>query len=52
MTFSICKEYELSTLEEKDCYKGTYKNKIMSNEYYQVLKEDLDNAIHTIPLIK
>lgn len=49
---SICKEYKLSTLEEKDSYKGTYKNKVMNNDYYQILKEDLDTAINESLVIK
>lgn len=42
---SLCEEYGLSVLEENISYKNTYKYKVMSNDYYKILKEDLDNVI-------
>ena len=42
---SLCAEYGLSVLDEDICYKNTYKNKVLSNDYYRILKEDLDNVI-------
>lgn len=42
---SLCAEYGLSTLDEDICYKNTYKNKVLSDDYYRILKEDLDNVI-------
>lgn len=43
---SLCAEYGLSTLDEDICYKNTYKNKVLSDDYYRILKEDLDNVIN------
>lgn len=42
---SICAEYGLSVLDENISYKNTYKYKVMNNDYYRILKEDLDNVI-------
>ena len=42
---SICAEYGLSVLEEDIGYKNTYKYKILNNDYYKIMKEDLDNVI-------
>lgn len=42
---SLCAEYGLSTLNEDIGYKNTYKNKVLSDDYYRTLKEDLDNVI-------
>lgn len=42
---SLCAEYGLSTLDEDICYKNTYKNKVLSDDYYRIIKEDLDNVI-------
>ncbi len=42
---SLCAEYGLSVLEENISYKNTYKYKVMNNDYYRILKEDLDNVI-------
>ncbi len=42
---SLCAEYGLSTLDEDIDYKNTYKNKVLSDDYYRILKEDLDNII-------
>lgn len=42
---SLCAEYGLSTLDEDIGYKNTYKNKVLSDDYYRILKEDLDNVI-------
>ena len=38
----LCAEYGLSTLDEDIGYKNTYKNKVLSDDYY---REDLDNVI-------
>lgn len=43
---SLCAEYGLSTLNEDIGYKNTYKNKVLSDDYYRILKEDLDNVIN------
>ncbi len=43
---SLCVEYGLSTLDEDICYKNAYKNKVLSDDYYRILKEDLDNVIN------
>lgn len=42
---SLCEEYGLSVLDEDISYKNTYKHKIINNDYYKTLKEDLDNMI-------
>ena len=42
---SICAEYGLNVLEEDVGYKNTYKYKILNNDYYKIMKEDLDNVI-------
>lgn len=42
---SICAEYGLSVLDENISYKNTYKYKVMNNDYYRILQEDLDNVI-------
>lgn len=42
---SICAEYGLSVLDENISYKNTYKYKVTNNDYYRILKEDLDNVI-------
>ena len=42
---SLCAEYGLSILDEDIGYKNTYKNKVLSDDYYRILKEDLDNII-------
>lgn len=42
---SICAEYGLSVLDEEISYKNTYKHKILNDDYYKILKEDLDNII-------
>lgn len=42
---SLCAEYGLSTLDEDIGYKNTYKNKVLSDDYYRILKENLDNVI-------
>lgn len=38
---SICAEYGLSVFG----YKSTYNHKVINNDYYKTLKEDLDNSI-------
>lgn len=42
---SLCREYNLNTLNEDISYKKTFKNKILSSDYYQMLKEDVDTVI-------
>ena len=42
---SICAEYGLSVLDEDIGYKSTYNHKVINNDYYKTLKEDLDNSI-------
>lgn len=42
---SLCEEYGLSTLDEDMGYKNTYKHKVIDNDYYKTLKEDLDSVI-------
>lgn len=42
---SICAEYGLSVLDEDVGYRNTYKYKILNNDYYKIMKEDLDNII-------
>ena len=42
---SICEEYGLSVLKENDKYKNSYNNMIKNNEYYNILKDDIDFAI-------
>ncbi len=42
---SLCSEYGLSTLDEDIGYKNTYKHKVMDNDYYKILKDDLDSII-------
>ena len=42
---SICAEYGLSVLEEDITYKNTYKQKVLNDDYYKILKEDIDNVI-------
>lgn len=42
---SLCAEYGLSVLDEDVGYKSTYNHKVINNDYYKTLKEDLDNSI-------
>ena len=42
---AICSEYGLSVLDEDIGYKNTYNHKVLDNDYYKTLKEDLDNVI-------
>ena len=42
---SICAEYGLSVLDEDISYKSTYNHKVINNDYYKKLKEDLDISI-------
>ena len=42
---SICAEYGLSVLDEDISYRNTYKYKVLNDDYYKILKEDLDNVI-------
>lgn len=43
---SLCKEYGLSVLDEDISYKNTYKHKVINNNYYKTLKDDLDSIIN------
>ena len=42
---SLCEEYGLSVLDEDMGYKNTYKHKVVNNDYYKTLKDDLDSVI-------
>ena len=42
---SICAEYGLSVLDEDIGYKSTYNHKVINNDYYKTLKDDLDSVI-------
>ena len=42
---SLCAEYGLSVLDEDIGYKSTYNHKVLDNDYYKLLKEDLDSVI-------
>ena len=42
---SICAEYGLSVLDDDIGYKSTYNHKVINNDYYKTLKEDLDSSI-------
>lgn len=42
---SLCAEYGLSVLDEDVGYKSTYNHKVIDNDYYKTLKDDLDNII-------
>ena len=42
---SLCEEYGLSILDEDIGYKNTYKHKVIDNDYYNTLKDDLDSII-------
>ena len=35
----------LSVLDEDISYKNTYKHKVLNDDYYKILKEDIDNVI-------
>ena len=39
---SLCAEYGLSVLDEDLGYKSTYNHKVLDNDYYKTLKEDLE----------
>lgn len=43
---SLCEEYGLSTLEENTKYRNSFKNSIKDNEYYNIIKEDIDYLIN------
>ena len=49
---SICAEYGLSVLDEDIGYKSTFNHKVINNDYYKMLKEDLDNVISYSVTIK
>ena len=42
---SLCAEYGLSILEENNSYKSTFNYKVIDNDYYKTLKDDLDSVI-------
>lgn len=42
---SLCAEYGLSVLVEDVGYKSTYNHKVIDNDYYKTLKDDLDSVI-------
>lgn len=42
---SLCTEYGLSVLNEDVSYKSTYNHKVIDNDYYKILKDDLDSVI-------
>lgn len=42
---SLCIEYGLSVLDEDVGYKSTYNHKVIDNDYYKNLKDDLDSVI-------
>lgn len=42
---ALCAEYGLSILEEDNSYKSTFKHKVIDNDYYKTLKDDLDSVI-------
>lgn len=42
---SLCEEYGLSVLDEDIGYKNTYKYKVINDDYYKTLKDDLDSVI-------
>ena len=44
---SLCAEYGLSVLNEDVGYKNTYNHKVIDNNYYKVLKDDLDSIINS-----
>ena len=48
---SLCAEYGLSVLNEDVGYKSTYNHKVIDNDYYKTLKDDLDSVIsYTVTL--
>ena len=42
---SLCMEYKLSTLDEEDRYTKCFNKNVLNDDYYKILKEDLDSAI-------
>lgn len=42
---SLCAEYGLFVLDEDVGYKSTYNHKVIGNDYYKTLKDDLDSVI-------
>ncbi len=42
---SLCNEYNLSIVKERNGYDTTYKYKVLSDDYYKMVKEDVDMAI-------
>lgn len=49
---SLCTEYGLSVLNEDVSYKSTYNHKVIDNDYYRTLKDDLDSIISYSVTIK
>lgn len=49
---SLCAEYGLSVLNEGVGYKSTYNHKVIDNDYYKTLKDDLDSVISYSVTIK
>lgn len=49
---SLCAEYGLSVLNEDVGYKSTFKHKVIDNDYYKTLKDDLDCIISYSVTIK
>ena len=42
---SLCMEYKLGTLDEEDRYTKCFNKNVLNDDYYKILKEDLDSAI-------
>lgn len=42
---SLCAEYGVSVLDKDVGYKSTYTHKVINNDYYKMLKDDLDSVI-------
>lgn len=40
-----CLQNGLSVLDENISYKNTYKHKVLNDDYYKILKENIDNVI-------
>ena len=49
---SLCAEYGLSVLDEDVGYKSTYNHKVIDNDYYKTLKDDLDSVINNSVTLK
>lgn len=42
---SLCMEYKLSILDEEDRYTKCFNKNVLNDDYYKILKEDIDSAI-------